>query len=107
MPDAELDIVFLAERLDGGTHILRRHGLAQPADIVALAFHGQKRGLADGARVDLAVAIGEDAARQMLFLEHLLHRFQIEFGGQVGDGKILIIEFAVGVGLGELAFAGL
>ena len=99
MADTGLDVVLLAERLDALAQIVRRQGLAKGTDIVAFAFHGQQRGALDRPGIDDAAAIFEDAARQMIFLEHLLHRLQIEFGRQVGDREILVIEFAVGVGL--------
>ena len=37
--------------------------------------------------------------RQVVVDEHLLHRLQIELGGQIHDRHILVIEFAVLLGL--------
>jgi hypothetical protein len=57
----------------------------------------------DGARIDPAVAVGVDTARQMLLLENLAHGLEIEFRRQVSDREILVVKFAVGVGLGDVA----
>src|ERR1700710_3144646 len=54
-------------------------------------------------RFTLRVRPGEVPPGRGGFLKHPLHCLQVEFRRQVGDGEILVIEFAVGVGLCQLA----
>ena len=53
MADAGLHVVALEIRPQIAAQIVRGNRLADGADVVALAFDGQQRGLADRARIDL------------------------------------------------------
>ena len=79
---------------------MRRHGLADRADVVALALDGQEHRPADRARIDLPAAKHHLAERQPVFLEHPLHGFEIKFRRQIEHGEIFVVER-----LGRLAFS--
>src|ERR1044072_3389851 len=49
---AGLHVVALTVRLDAGAQVLRGERLANRADVVLLAFHGEQRGALDRARLD-------------------------------------------------------
>src|SRR5437764_13058856 len=53
MADAGLHVVFLAIGPEAGAEIVRRHGLADGANVVALALDGEQRGAADRLGVDV------------------------------------------------------
>ena len=72
VPDARLQVVDLQVGPHAGAQVLRGDGLADGADVVALALDGEQRGAADGGGVDLALAHREHAARQVVGLEHAL-----------------------------------
>ncbi len=103
MPHAGLQVVRLEVGPDVGAQVLRRHGLADGADVVALALHREQRGAADGLGPHGAAGHGERAARQVVGLEHAVHRLQVELGRQVVDGQVLVVEGQDGLGL--LGFA--
>ena len=82
---------------------MRRRRLAERADVVAPAFDGQQRGVADRAGIDLAAAIGEVAGREFGLLEDPVDRLDVEFLGEVEHGEILVVEGLDLLGLGGLA----
>ena len=49
---AQLHVVALHVGPDAAAQVVRGHGLADAADVVALAFHGGQRGAVDGGRID-------------------------------------------------------
>src|SRR5271154_3886828 len=92
MPDTRLQMMALAIGAQFLAEIVRGHRLADGADVVALAFDRQQHGAADRTRVDgLAVPL-ELAERQSVFLKNVAHRFEIELGGEVEYGEILVVE---------------
>src|ERR1700722_17774166 len=92
MADAGLHVVALEIRAQLAAQVVRRHRLADSADVVALAFDGEQHGAPDRGRVDLVAVPLQLAERQRVFLEDDPHRLQIELGGEVEHGEILIIE---------------
>ena len=82
--DAGLHVVLAHVRAQARAQVLRGQGLADAADVVALAFDGQQRGAADARRLDAAAAPLQFAARQVVALEHALDRLQIELGDAAG-----------------------
>src|SRR5262249_35549776 len=82
----------------GGGERVRGLGLADARDVVELALDGHQRGL-DGGRIDLARAAYPGATRQQMLLEHHFDRLQVEFGGEIHDGEILVVERTVRLGV--------
>jgi hypothetical protein len=68
---------------------VRSDGLPHRTDIVALAFHSEQQ---DPAQLDALPASFQLAFGQSVYLEHAMHRFQIELGGQVEHREIFIVE---------------
>src|SRR5437879_5953142 len=80
--------------------------LTGAADVVELALDRQQRRCPDRAEVDVPAPVGEFALRQQGLLEYVAQGLEIEFGRQVGDGEIFIVELLdrfrlAGVPLGE------
>src|SRR6476659_3044926 len=73
---------------------MRRFGLANTADVVALALDGHQRGALDGARIDEIAAHSEAAIRQILTLEHPVDRLQIEIRGQLHYRSVFVVKGA-------------
>ena len=74
MADAGLHVVALEIGPQLAAQIVRGHGLADGADVVALAFDGQQHGFADRARIDTLAVPFELAERQRMVLElSLIH----------------------------------
>src|SRR5262249_41841033 len=69
MADADLDVVMLFVRAEARAQFLGGEGLADRADVIALALDRQKKGLADRARIDAAAAPAHRAAWQIVLLE--------------------------------------
>src|ERR1700756_5685881 len=61
----------------------RRLGLADAGNIVALALDRQQRGVGDRTWIDLAAAMRELALGQLVLLEHILDRLDVELLGHV------------------------
>src|SRR5262245_56172338 len=92
VPDAGLHMVSLEIGPQPRAQLVRGRGLADGADIVALAFDREQHGALDGARLDPLAAIFEPARRQNVLLEHEAHGLEIEFSGQVEHREILVVE---------------
>jgi len=90
--DSSLHVVHLHILPQSRAKVLRGEGLAEAANIVPLAFDGQQSGTPYGARIDQAAMHLELAEGQSVVLENQLHRFEIEFGWQVHDREIFLIE---------------
>src|SRR6516162_4941860 len=76
--DAGLHVVLLAVGPEARAEIVRRHGLTDRADVVALAFDGEQRGAADRLGMDPAALPVELPLGQQMVLEYPLHRLEIE-----------------------------
>src|SRR5438105_11118565 len=72
MPDTRLQMVGLFSRIEAMAQPMRRNGLADRADVVALALDGHQRGAFDRAGIDQFAAYLEAAMRQILALEHAI-----------------------------------
>ena len=83
VPDPCLHIVRAQVLRQFFAQVLRRKGLAQGADVIALTFHRQQCGTADQLRLDGAVTPFQLAAGQRVFLEHQLHGFEVKVRAQV------------------------
>src|SRR3984957_12547916 len=92
MADAGLHVVALEIRAQLAAQVVRRHRLADGANVVALALDGEQHGAPDRGRVDLVAVPLQLAERQRVFLEDDPHRLQIELGGEVEYGEIFVIE---------------
>src|SRR3984893_7126463 len=112
VPDAGLHVVALEIGAQLAAQVVRRHRLADGADVVALALDGEQHGAADRGRVDLVAVPLQLAERQEVLLEDDTYGFQVEFGGEIEHGEIFVVErfghrrlfqFAVGEILVELA----
>jgi hypothetical protein len=83
-------------RLRIGTQIaaevMRSDGLADGANVVALALDGEQHGAPDRSRIDAPAAIVEPAARKRMLLENEPHGLEIELCGEVEYGKVFVIE---------------
>ena len=75
--------------------VVRRLGLAEAADVVALALDRHERGVADRRAVDLLPRCIIVPSRQGVVLEHGLDRLQVELGRQVHDRQVLVVEVLV------------
>ena len=78
--------------LQARAQLVRGRGLAQRADVVALAFHRQQRRLADGLEIDRLALERQLALGQPRFLEHPAHGLEIELGRQIEHGEIFVVE---------------
>ena len=83
--------------------VLRCQGLADRADVVALAFDGEQRRAPDRRRVDLPAAQRQLAERQRVLLEDQAHGLEVEVGREIGDRHVLVVEVADRLRLGFLA----
>ena len=87
-----------------GAEVVRRHGLADGADVVALALDRHQRGAADRRACR---AGGRDRSSSFLargvVLEHRLDRLEVELGREVEHGEVLVVERLDRVGLVGLA----
>src|SRR5262249_37266010 len=90
--DTSLHVVFLAVGPEARAEVVRRHGLADRADIVALALDREQGGAADRLGVDPAVLPVELPLGQQMLLEHALHGLEIELRRHVEHGEILVVE---------------
>lgn len=68
---------MLARRVEPGAEVVCRVGLAQAANVVPLAFHGDQRCAADNLRVDGLATHLPDAAGQAELLKDRLNRLQV------------------------------
>ena len=87
-----------------GAERMRRLGLAPASDVVLLAFNGQKGRTGNLAAIDQTAIVHHGAVRQRVLDEHRFDGLQIEFGRQVHDGEIFVIEVAVFFGVVAVAF---
>ena len=71
---------------------MRGRGLADRADVVALAFDREQHRALDRPRLDRLALPFELAERQRTFLEDQAHGLQIEFRGEVEHGEIFVVE---------------
>jgi hypothetical protein len=71
---------------------MRCCGLADGADVIALAFHCEQHGAPDRARFNPLTPPFERSGRQCMFLEYEAHRVQIELRGEVKHREILVIK---------------
>src|SRR5437868_3758069 len=76
MTDAQLQVMGLRRRRQIAAQAMRRHGLANRADIVAFAFDRHQRGVGDRAGVDRLAAPLKAALRQILALKHAVDRLE-------------------------------
>src|SRR5262245_49371478 len=81
MSDAGLHVMALEIGTQSRAQLVRGRGLADGADVVALAFDSEQHGALDGARLDPLAAIFQLARRQDVLLEHEAHGLEIELGG--------------------------
>ena len=72
-------------------------GLADAGNVVEFALDGHQGGF-DGGGVDLAAAAHPLAERQQVLLEHDLDGVEIEFGAEVHDREVFVVEGAMAVG---------
>lgn len=80
------------------------HGLANGTNSVALALDRHERRAPGCGRMDLTSASMKFAPRHSTSLEHVLRRLLIELGGQVLDGKVLVVQVPNGLGLVLVSF---
>src|SRR5437588_10510428 len=92
MTDTGLDVVTLHVGPETAAQFLGSQGLADGANIIALAFDSKQRSAPDRARLDRTAAPFELAARQGVLLKHGVYGLQVKFGRQIHDGAILVIE---------------
>jgi hypothetical protein len=92
MAGAGLQVPALAERRERYTEVVRGRGLADAADVVALALDRQQRGARDRRRIDRPPAPRELAAGEQVLLEDRGDRLEVELGRQVEDGEVLVVE---------------
>ena len=93
-PFMALQVVRLLCRRQVAAEAVRRAGLADGTDVVALALDGQESGLFDRAGINRLAAHREPAVRQILALEHALDGVEVELGRQVHDRAVFVIERA-------------
>ena len=93
--DARLDVVILFVCRYVAAEILCRFRLPQPAYVVVLSLDRHDGGLADRAAIHRFTMVQQLAVRQVVILEYPLDGLEIEFGRQVHDGKILVVELAM------------
>src|SRR6185437_4996672 len=78
MADIGLNVGALLVFGNAGAEIVRGEGLAHGANVVALAFDRQERGVADRARIDRPATVREFTERHFVVLENPLDGFEIE-----------------------------
>ena len=76
MADACLHVVALQIRPQFAAKFMRRHRLADGANIVALALDREEHGLADGIRVDTLAVPLQPTERERMVLKDELHRLR-------------------------------
>src|SRR5581483_11083251 len=101
--DAGLHVMAAFVGPDARAQVMGRRRLAQRADVVALAFHCEQRGAADGAGLDARAAVVELAPGQPGLLENPLDRLKVELGREVQHGEILVVEGLGGLRLLDVA----
>src|SRR5262249_11255354 len=99
-----LHIVFFAIRSQAAAEIVRGHRLPDGADVVALALDSEQRGAADRLGANAPVTPPQLALGQQMVLKHALHRLEVELGGEVEHGKVLVVEIPDGARLRFVAF---
>ena len=104
MADAGLQVVAAQVRAELRGEFVGGGGLADGADVVALAFDGQERGAGDLRAIDGDAVMLEAAERQAHFLEHPGDGLEVEFLGQVEHGEVFVVEGLDALGLVLLAF---
>jgi len=80
---------------NAGTQLQRRAALTRPGDVVLLALDRHECWTANGAEVDSPSARGHQAARQKMPDEHPVDGLEVEFGREIHDGQVLVIELAM------------
>ena len=78
-------------------------GLADPADVVALAFDGEQGRAADGRRVDQLPLTSSSPLGSRCRWKTRVDRLEVELGRQVEHGEVLVVEVLDVLGLGDLA----
>src|SRR5262245_14575611 len=73
-------------------------GLADSQDIVPLAFHRHECSSPDRRWVDPAVAMDHQGLGQGMAKKDCIDGLQVVLGGEIHDGKKLVIELALFVG---------
>src|SRR5215813_13838876 len=92
MADARLHVVALEIGPQARAQVVRGERLADCADVVALAFHGEQHGAPNRARLHWPAAPVEPSERQGVFLKHEADSLEIEFGRQVEHREIFVVE---------------
>src|SRR5262249_48482423 len=91
MADPGLQPVWLVRVGNIDAKSVRRLGLTDARDVVVLAFDGHQSDTADLSGLHRLVAVGHDTPRQGVADEYGLDRLEIELGGQVHHGEILVV----------------
>src|SRR6204780_1139110 len=92
MADAGLHVVALEIGAQLAAQIVRGDGLADGADVVALAFDGEQHGAPDRGRIDTITVPLQLAERQYEILKNVSYRFEIKLRREVEHGEILVVE---------------
>ena len=87
-----------------GAQFMRRTGLAHAGNVIAFALDRQKRGLGNRRWINRNPLPAHGAVGQVMFMEHDLKRLEVKLGCHVHDGKIFMIEVALGIGTFAVAF---
>src|SRR4029077_1803498 len=92
VPDPGLHMMLFEIGAQAGAEVVRGGGLADSADVVALAFDRKQHCTLDRPRFDRFALPLELAERQRTFLKDEANSLQVEFRRQVQHGEILIVE---------------
>src|SRR5262245_1747933 len=104
MPNPLLQVMAAQRSWNVLAQFVRSLRLTHARDVVSLTLDREQGCSRDGGGIDLLPAVREAANGKRMFDEHFLDRLQIELGGEIHDGKILVIEFLLLAGLGDIAF---
>ena len=101
--------VLLVGLVNASAQIVGGSGLARAGDVVEFTLNRQQAGGGDVLRAHaLGLAFGvfdvPGAVDQFEFLKHRLDGFEVVVGVHVEHGVVLVIELAVAVGAGVVAF---
>src|SRR5262245_9916299 len=104
MPDPGLHVMALEIGAQSAAQVVRGRGLADRADVVALALDREQHGAPDRPRLDPLALPFELADRQRTFLKDQANGLQVEFRRQVEHREVLVVEGLGDLRLLELAF---
>src|SRR4029453_11791864 len=102
--DSRLHIVNLILLWNVDAECVRSLCLADARYIVVLAFHRHQRNASDRGRVDPPAPVRHLPFWQGMADEHGIYGLQIEFGGEIHDREVFIVEFTVLLGRIAVAF---